>query len=54
MFWGGAWVIGALPALVFEPMLIHVPRRFVVHNIVWSLLVYLVIGAVVGLIYPVG
>lgn len=53
MFWGGAWVIGALPALVFEPMLIHVPRRFVVHNIVWSLLVYLVIGAVVGLIYPV-
>ncbi len=54
LFWGGAWVIGALPVLVFEPMLIHVPRRYVVHNIVWSLLVYLIIGAVVGLIYPVG
>jgi len=54
MFWGGAWVIGALPQMVFEPMLIHLPRRYVVHNIVWSLLVYLVIGAVVGLIYPVG
>jgi uncharacterized membrane protein len=53
LFWGGAWLIGSLPPLVFEPMLIHVPRRFVIHNIVWSLLVYLVIGAVVGLIYPV-
>jgi hypothetical protein len=53
MFWGGAWLIGSLPPLVFEPMLIHVPRRFVVHNLVWSLLVYLIIGAVVGLIYPV-
>jgi hypothetical protein len=53
LFWGGAWLIGSLPPLVFEPMLIHVPRRVVIHNIVWSLLVYLVIGAVVGLIYPV-
>ncbi|HEX3051274.1 MAG TPA: hypothetical protein VHP83_11510 [Aggregatilineaceae bacterium] len=53
MFWGGAWVIGALPSLVFEPMLIHVPRRFVMHNVVWSLFIYLVIGAVVGGIYPV-
>jgi len=53
LFWGGTWLTGALPVLVFEPMLIHVPRRFVIHNIVWSLLVYLIIGAVVGLIYPV-
>jgi hypothetical protein len=53
MFWGGAWLVGSLPVLVFEPMLIHVPRRFVIHNIVWSLLIYLIIGAVVGLIYPV-
>lgn len=54
LFWGGAWLVGSLPPLVFEPMLIHVPRRFVVHNIVWSLLIYLAIGAVVGGIYPVG
>lgn len=53
LFWGGAWIIGALPQMIFEPMLIHVPRRYVVHNIVWSLLVYLFIGAVVGRIYPV-
>ena len=53
LFWGGAWLVGSLPVLVFEPMLIHVPRRFVVHNVVWSLFTYLVIGAVVGLIYPV-
>ena len=52
-FWGGAWLIGALPALVFEPMLVRVPRRFVLHNIVWSLLIYLIMGGVVGLIYPV-
>ncbi len=51
-FWGGAWLIGTLPVHAFEPMLIHVPRRFVVHNIVWSLLTYLAIGAVVGLVYP--
>ncbi|HML21009.1 MAG TPA: hypothetical protein PKD09_05130 [Aggregatilinea sp.] len=54
LFWGSAWLIGSLPVLVFEPMLIHVPRRFVIHNIAWSLLIYLIIGAVVGLIYPVG
>jgi len=53
LFWGGAWIIGALPQMIFEQMLTHVPRRYVVHNIVWSLLVYLFIGAVVGLIYPV-
>jgi hypothetical protein len=52
-FWGGAWLIGALPTLVFEPMLIRVSRRFTLHNIAWSLLIYLCIGAAVGLIYPV-
>lgn len=53
LFWSSAWLIGSLPVLVFEPMLIHVPRRFVIHNIVWSLITYLIIGAVVGLIYPI-
>ena len=53
LFWSSAWLIGSLPVLVFEPMLIHVPRRFVIHNIMWSLITYLIIGAVVGLIYPI-
>lgn len=53
IFWGAAWLIGALPQHVFEPMLINVPRRFVIHNVVASLLIYLIIGAVVGGIYPV-
>ncbi len=54
LFWGAAWLIGALPQHVFEPMLINVPRRFVVHNVMASLLIYLIIGAVVGAIYTVG
>jgi hypothetical protein len=53
IFFGGAWVIGALPQFVFEPMLIRVPRRFVIHNIVASLIIYLLIGFTIGLIYPV-
>ena len=54
LFWGSAWLMGVFPTLVFEPMLIHVPRRFVLHNVVWSLLTYVIIGAVVGTIYSVG
>ncbi|NDJ79290.1 MAG: hypothetical protein GYB65_23815 [Chloroflexi bacterium] len=54
LFWGGAWLVGSVPPMVFEPMQLHVPRRFVLHNMVWSLLIYVIIGAVGGAIYPVG
>jgi hypothetical protein len=51
LFWGCAWIAGSLPMIVFEPMLIKVTKRFVVHNAVWSFGKYIVIGAIVGWIY---
>lgn len=53
LFWGGAWIVGALPQFVFEPMMIRVPPRYVLHNVGWSLAIYAAIGAVVGAIYAV-